>query len=199
MSPFPAPRNSMAFSNQPGAVGAIARFWARTYAADYVALGVVAIGFILIQLFVTPFHRMFYLDNMAIQFPFAQSERVPMRWSIVYSAVLPLLVLLLWALITRPSTHKLHVSFLGLAVSLITTPFLTDIIKNAVGRPRPDLIDRCKPEAGTPEHKLVTFSIPGRSIARLSPARRSRSLSIRIRPDTRRYNDCYIPLRRLQT
>uniref|UniRef100_A0A093XRM0 Diacylglycerol pyrophosphate phosphatase 1 n=1 Tax=Talaromyces marneffei PM1 TaxID=1077442 RepID=A0A093XRM0_TALMA len=159
MSPFPAPRNSMAFSNQPGAVGAIARFWARTYAADYVALGVVAIGFILIQLFVTPFHRMFYLDNMAIQFPFAQSERVPMRWSIVYSAVLPLLVLLLWALITRPSTHKLHVSFLGLAVSLITTPFLTDIIKNAVGRPRPDLIDRCKPEAGTPEHKLVTFSV----------------------------------------
>jgi len=32
-----------------------------------------------IQLFITPFHRMFYLDNMAIQFPFAKSERVPMR------------------------------------------------------------------------------------------------------------------------
>ncbi|GAM36757.1 PAP2 domain protein [Talaromyces pinophilus] len=159
MPPFPPPRNSMAFSNQPGPVGAIARFWARTYAADYVALGVVATGFILIQLFITPFHRMFYLDNMAIQFPFAKSERVPMPWCIVYSAVFPALVLLLWAIITRPSAHKLHVSFLGLAVSLMTTPFLTDIIKNAVGRPRPDLIDRCRPEAGTPEHKLVTFSV----------------------------------------
>ena len=80
-------------------------------------------------------------------------------WCIVYSAVFPALVLLLWAIITRPSAHKLHVSFLGLAVSLMTTPFLTDIIKNAVGRPRPDLIDRCRPEAGTPEHKLVTFSV----------------------------------------
>lgn len=80
-------------------------------------------------------------------------------WSIVYSAVFPALVLLLWAVVARPSAHKLHVSFLGLAVSLITTPFLTDIIKNAVGRPRPDLIDRCKPEAGTPGHKLVTFSV----------------------------------------
>jgi diacylglycerol diphosphate phosphatase / phosphatidate phosphatase len=39
----------MAFSNQPGPVGAIARFWARTYAADYVALGVVATGFILVS------------------------------------------------------------------------------------------------------------------------------------------------------
>lgn len=49
MPPFPPPRNSMAFSNQPGPVGAIARFWARTYAADYVALGVVATGFILVS------------------------------------------------------------------------------------------------------------------------------------------------------
>jgi hypothetical protein len=40
----------MAFSTQPGPVGAIARFWTRTYAADYVALGVVATGFILVSL-----------------------------------------------------------------------------------------------------------------------------------------------------
>ena len=106
-------------------------------------------------MFVRPFHRMFYLDNMAIHFPFAKSERVSMRmsslifssdvnqnqlmdtaWCIVYAAVFPALFLLLWAAIFRPSTHK-----------------------NAVGRPRPDLIARCIPEAGTPEHKLVTFSV----------------------------------------
>lgn len=30
-----------------------------------------------IQLFVHPFHRMFYLSNKAIQYPFAEVERVP--------------------------------------------------------------------------------------------------------------------------
>lgn len=88
-----------------------------------------------------------------------QNQLMDTAWCIVYAAVFPALFLLLWAAIFRPSTHKLHVSFLGLAASLMTTPVLTDIIKNAVGRPRPDLIARCIPEAGTPEHKLVTFSV----------------------------------------
>ncbi|KAH8701621.1 PAP2 domain protein [Talaromyces proteolyticus] len=159
MPSFPAPQHSMSLSNQPGALGAIARFWQRTYAADYVALGIVATGFVLIQIFITPFHRMFYLDNMAIQFPFAKVERVPILWSIVYSAVLPATFIFAWGLITRPSAHKFHVTLLGLGVSLMVTPFITDIIKNAVGRPRPDLIDRCQPEQGTAAHRLVTFSI----------------------------------------
>ncbi|OKL60880.1 hypothetical protein UA08_03737 [Talaromyces atroroseus] len=152
MPPFPPPRNSMAFSNQPGPIGAIARFWLRSYAADYVALGFVATAFVLIQIFVTPFHRMFYLDNMAIQFPFAKVERVPIP-------LFPALVLLLWGLVTRPPASKFHISLLGLIASLTVTPFITDIIKNAVGRPRPDLIDRCQPESGTPQHKLVTWNV----------------------------------------
>ena len=39
------------------------------------------------------------------------------------------------------------------------TTFVTDSIKNAVGRPRPDLIARCKPGAGTPENELVTWKV----------------------------------------
>lgn len=37
------------------------------------------------------------------------------------------------------------------------TTFLADVVKNAVGRPRPDLIARCKPKEGTPEHTLITI------------------------------------------
>lgn len=48
---------------------------------------------------------------------------------------------------------------LGLAISVVLTTFLTDVVKNAVGRPRPDLIARCKPEEGTPEHKLVNVEV----------------------------------------
>lgn len=39
------------------------------------------------------------------------------------------------------------------------TTFLTDVFKNAIGRPRPDLIDRCKADIATPIHELVTFEV----------------------------------------
>jgi diacylglycerol diphosphate phosphatase/phosphatidate phosphatase len=39
------------------------------------------------------------------------------------------------------------------------TLFITDVIKNAVGRPRPDLLSRCKPSLDTPAGKLVTLEV----------------------------------------
>lgn len=39
------------------------------------------------------------------------------------------------------------------------TLFITDVIKNAVGRPRPDLIARCKPKPGTLDNTLVSFDV----------------------------------------
>jgi diacylglycerol diphosphate phosphatase/phosphatidate phosphatase len=43
--------------------------------------------------------------------------------------------------------------------SIALTIFITDIVKNAVGRPRPDLISRCKPAPGTPVDRLVTIEV----------------------------------------
>lgn len=42
---------------------------------------------------------------------------------------------------------------------MVLTVFITDIIKNAVGRPRPDLISRCKPASGSSGNQLVTIAI----------------------------------------
>ncbi|OAX82419.1 hypothetical protein ACJ72_03230 [Emergomyces africanus] len=145
-------------TSRHGVIGALARFCHRSYAADYVSLVVLAGGWIMVQTFVVPFHRMFTLDNVAIQFPFAEVERVPVLWSIIYSGVMPLVLIILWAVIIRPESHFAHISVLGLLVTLTLTSFLTDIIKNAVGRPRPDLLSRCSPEKGTPAHKLVTIA-----------------------------------------
>jgi diacylglycerol diphosphate phosphatase/phosphatidate phosphatase len=43
--------------------------------------------------------------------------------------------------------------------SIFLTTFITDVIKNAVGRPRPDLISRCKPLNTTPKDVLVDISV----------------------------------------
>ncbi|KAF2736894.1 PAP2-domain-containing protein [Polyplosphaeria fusca] len=145
--------------NQPGVVGAAARLWQRSYASDYVGLAILISGYIVIQFFAEPFHRMFSLDNLAIQYPHAEVERVSVAWLFVYAGAVPLGVLVLWSLALRPGTHKAHVTILGWFISLILTLFITDLVKNAVGRPRPDLIARCKPEPGTPDHTLVTFEV----------------------------------------
>ncbi|KAB8079364.1 phosphatidic acid phosphatase type 2/haloperoxidase [Aspergillus leporis] len=145
---------------QPGVSGALARFYQRSFpAVDYLALGCIVGGWILIQLFVTPFHRLFSLDNMSIQYPFAVVERVSVVWSIIYAGAIPFLIFLLWAAMFRPNRYKIQVTILGFLVSLMLTSLLTDIIKNSVGRPRPDLISRCNPRKGTPESKLVAWTV----------------------------------------
>lgn len=119
---------------------------------------------------------MFYLDNKSIQYPFAKVERVPVCklpkysilnvlilmdtvWSIIYAGIIPFLILCTWAAMFRPGSHKVHVTILGFFVALMLTSFLTDAIKNAVGRPRPDLISRCNPRKGTAESALVAWTV----------------------------------------
>jgi diacylglycerol diphosphate phosphatase / phosphatidate phosphatase len=102
---------------------------------------------------------MFSLDDLSKSYPHALVERVPVLWLFGLAGGLPLAIILVWASIARPGLHKAHVSVLGLLVSLALTSFLTDVVKNSVGRPRPDLIARCKPIGSTPHHILVTIDV----------------------------------------
>jgi diacylglycerol diphosphate phosphatase/phosphatidate phosphatase len=77
----------------------------------------------------------------------------------VYALFVPLIILGVFNRATGASVHKHHVSILGLAISMILAAFLTDVIKNAVGRPRPDLLARCQPAKGTSHTGLVTFDV----------------------------------------
>ncbi|KAL8666912.1 MAG: hypothetical protein Q9202_001152 [Teloschistes flavicans] len=145
-----------------GVLGSISRFWQVATIAE-------------------PFHRMFSLDDRALQYPHAEVERVPVsltilvtlnscslaveiEYNILYSAIIPLLVILLTTIIIAPSPpndrlHKPQVTTISLLTALFLTSLITDIAKNAIGRPRPDLLARCKPAKGTPQHELVSYTV----------------------------------------
>lgn len=111
------------------------------------------------MLLLDPFHRLFYINNLEISFPYTEVERVPVTFGVIYASAVPLLLIILTNTLTHASRHKHHVAILGLAIALILTSFLTDTIKNTVGRPRPDLIARCKPAPGTPVNTLVSIDV----------------------------------------
>jgi len=142
-----------------GWIGSIARFWQKTYAPDYVGFTLLLTAYLLIVLFVEPFHRMFFINNINISYPHALQERVPVSWNIIYAGIVPAVSIVIWLSIARSEVHKFHVTILGLAISIFLTCFITDAVKNAVGRPRPDLISRCKPASGTPKDVLVTIAV----------------------------------------
>ncbi|KAJ5651442.1 uncharacterized protein N7484_005165 [Penicillium longicatenatum] len=155
----PGTRDSPSILHQAGLGGAVARFYQRTYAGDYIALGCLVAGWFMIPIFVNPFHRMFSLDNKAIQYPMTAHERVPLIWSIIFAGMIPLGIILAWSALSRPGVQQTQATVLGFLVSLVLGTFLTDIIKNVVGRPRPDLLARCKPARGTADNVLLTWTV----------------------------------------
>ncbi|OAL35845.1 hypothetical protein AYO20_04751 [Fonsecaea nubica] len=102
---------------------------------------------------------MFRLDDRAIQYPFASVQRVSSKENTLLAGAAPLVVLVFWAVIARPGVYKAHVTILGLFFSVYLAALITDIIKKAIGRPRPDLIARCQPKRGTPTDILVTVAV----------------------------------------
>jgi diacylglycerol diphosphate phosphatase/phosphatidate phosphatase len=140
-------------------LGTIARSWTTSYIPDYIGLALILLLYILLVFFVTPFHRLFVLSDHHIQYPHAEVERVPPLMLLAYGLGIPLLAVTVWAVLAQPGTHKARVTYLGLVTAVFLTTLVTDIIKNAVGRPRPDLLARCKPAQGTPVDVLVDVNV----------------------------------------
>ncbi|TDZ39090.1 Diacylglycerol pyrophosphate phosphatase 1 [Colletotrichum sidae] len=135
------------------------RFWKRTHAPDYLGFAILLAAWMVMLVFIEPFHRMFFINDLHISFPHAEVERVPVLMNFVYALFIPLGIMVAYNLMTKASPHKHEVTYLTFAISLIMTTFITDLIKNAVGRPRPDLLARCKPAKGTKPNVLVTIDV----------------------------------------
>ncbi|CCH43768.1 Lipid phosphate phosphohydrolase 1 [Wickerhamomyces ciferrii] len=104
-----------------------------------------------------PFLREFLINDPTIQHPFTQFETIDDKKCILISSLVPLVLICLvtlgkhnWKFNKIINNNKffnfLHLSILGLALSLSITGFITFFLKNMIARPRPDFIDRCKPD-----------------------------------------------------
>ncbi|RMD44070.1 hypothetical protein DV735_g1048, partial [Chaetothyriales sp. CBS 134920] len=112
-----------------------------------------------LRFLVPPVHQQFLLSDLRISHPFAEAERVTSVQNYVYSVALPAALIIVWALTLRPGFHQAHVTVLGLLVAITLAGFLTGVVKNAVGRPRPDLLARCVARLDTPVDRLVGIEV----------------------------------------
>lgn len=108
------------------------------------------------------FRREFSLTDTSIQHTHAESSRVPVWLLVVISLLGPIVIQAVFSLAITRSFWDFHASILGLVVSHAISVTMTNILKVTVGRPRPDLIDRCQPRPGSVNaavYGLVTDAI----------------------------------------
>ncbi|CAI9096126.1 OLC1v1032205C1 [Oldenlandia corymbosa var. corymbosa] len=94
---------------------------------------------------IQPFHRFVGVNMMTdLQYPL-QANTIPF-WAVpIIAMILPLTVIMIFYFIRR-DVYDLHQAVLGLMFSVLITAVITDAIKDAVGRPRPDFFWRCFPD-----------------------------------------------------
>lgn len=95
------------------------------------------------------FRRQFSLTDTSIQHTYAVSERVPVWLLVVLALIVPIVLQGVFSLAITRSFWDFHASLLGLIVTHALAITMANILKVTVGRPRPDLIDRCQPRAGS--------------------------------------------------
>ncbi|KAL8549535.1 hypothetical protein ACS0TY_008390 [Phlomoides rotata] len=92
-----------------------------------------------------PFYR-FVGEGMMSDLKYPMKENTVPVWAVpLYAVLLPIAIFGLYYL-RRRDIYDLHHSILGLLFAVLITGVLTDAIKDAVGRPRPDFFWRCFPD-----------------------------------------------------
>ncbi|KAL7312461.1 hypothetical protein PS15m_008218 [Mucor circinelloides] len=132
-----------------------------SYLWDWVLVIIMTAAFFAIDQ-ITPFHRMFSLEDKTIMFPYAEKESVPVWMLLIICFVAPIIVIAGISLSGygyRRSLHDFHSGVLGLCLGLAMTIMLTDVIKVTAGRPRPDMLSRCQPPADAVDPRFGLTSV----------------------------------------
>ncbi|KAK9063714.1 hypothetical protein SSX86_017586 [Deinandra increscens subsp. villosa] len=117
---------------------------ARSHMHDWLILVLLAIIEIVLNI-IHPFYR-FVGEEMMTDLKYPMKDNTVPVWSVpIYAVLLPIVVFTFFYL-RRRDVHDLHHAILGLLFSVLITGVITDAIKDAVGRPRPDFFWRCFPD-----------------------------------------------------
>ncbi|CAM8984057.1 unnamed protein product [Rhodiola kirilowii] len=127
---------------------------ARIHLHDWLILLLLGVIEIILNV-IEPFHR-FVGEGMMTDLKFPLKPNTIPIWAVPIIAILIPMAFFLVYYIYRSDVYDLHHSILGLLFSMIITGVITDSIKDAVGRPRPNFFWRCFPDG-----KAVFDSITG--------------------------------------
>ncbi|GAA5872426.1 hypothetical protein JCM8547_000923 [Rhodosporidiobolus lusitaniae] len=130
------------------------RRWKLVLSITIVLLGV--IGYLTNK---AGYKREFSLSDTSLQHTYAVEERITFAECIVYAGVVPAVCIILVAVIWRRSFWDLHNGLLGLLLSVSLTTVFTQVVKICVGRPRPDIIDRCQPIEGAANKAVYGLAV----------------------------------------
>lgn len=117
---------------------------ARTHMHDWLIL-ILLMAIVILLNIIHPFYRYVGKDMMSdLKYPL-KSNTVPI-WAVpIYAVLLPVAIFIV-VYLRRRDVYDLHHAILGLLFSILVTGVITDAIKDAVGRPRPDFFWRCFPD-----------------------------------------------------
>ncbi|XVF44229.1 hypothetical protein PTKIN_Ptkin02bG0103700 [Pterospermum kingtungense] len=117
---------------------------ARTHMHDWFILLLLVVIEVILNV-IEPFHR-FVGEDMMTDMTYPLKDNSVPFWAVPMLAImLPFFVILVYYFIRR-DVYDLHHAILGLLFSVLITGVITDAIKDAVGRPRPDFFWRCFPD-----------------------------------------------------
>ncbi|THC87393.1 hypothetical protein EYZ11_013161 [Aspergillus tanneri] len=163
-----------------------------SYIFDYVILVACIVGFFILDS-IEPYHQHFSLQNISLQYPYAVHERISIPMALCISGLAPLVIMAVYTLFLDglfshhkpqdPVTGKrkfagpyrlkdrlweFNCGFLGLLLAQGLAFIITQALKNACGKPRPDIIDRCQPRPGSADP--TPYGLSNSSICTGDPA-----------------------------
>jgi len=136
-----------------------------SYVFDYAIIFILLGAFLALDV-IEPYHQQFSLRNYTLQYKFAVKERVSNALVVAISCGAPLAIICFWTLVVdgifshkvyekkrkhtfRERLWELNCGLLGLGLAISMQYVVVGSLKNAIGKPRPDLIDRCQPLPGS--------------------------------------------------
>ncbi|TQV95927.1 PAP2 domain-containing protein [Cordyceps javanica] len=148
-----------------------------SYIVDWILLAGLAIGSYVLGN-IKPNFRNFSLADPNIAFPFAEHETFSNKLLFVCCGVVPVVVIVVVTLIFVPGSTvpkgtpalliwkrklwELQITLLGLLMAVGSAWFFVSGLKNMCGKPRPDMLSRCKPDMTNADKYIVGgFKIQG--------------------------------------